>query len=350
MRYYLKKCKAGGYWSCERCIQRGSEKKVEKEFGKTTVTIIQMKDQNAELRTDDDFLTYCSDRPDNKEDNHCTDSVNPSPFHGILPLVTGFVLDPMHTFIAGNFGRRIHGLVSSRSEGQLSSSLKQRIDDRITLYGQCKPLEFDRKLRNLKSAHKYKHHELRNFLLYYLFPVLDGILDEKELNNIVILQHAWLLIGGSSSELIPAEDTAEASSILKLYQQELIECISMTHASQHIVEDVINYKCGVERNAAWMFENIQHIFTRALRTGFKPVAQIRNRFIERYKYRLPTLGNGTVMNCYDLFQEEVEKASFVQNKAQVVTKWKIGKGSNPKSHFPYQLIRLLINFQIMSFC
>jgi hypothetical protein len=150
----------------------------------------------------------------------------------------------------------------------------------------------------------------------------------------MILQQAWLLIGGSSSEPITVEDTAEASSILKLYQQELIEkkipIRYMTHASQHIVEDVINYKCGAERNAAWMFENIQHIFTRALRTGFKPVAQIRNRFIERYKYRLPTLGNGTVMNCYDLFQEEVEKASFVQSKAQVVTKWKIGKGSNPK--------------------
>ena len=59
-------------------------------------------------------------------------------------------------------------------------------------------MEFDRKLRRLSSVAKYKHHELREFLPYYLYAVFKGILSEEWLKNILKLQKGVKLLGGST--------------------------------------------------------------------------------------------------------------------------------------------------------
>lgn len=82
----------------------------------------------------------------------------------------------MHTLDHGAFGRAITGLAYEKNEGKLGVNSLRKVDHRIKLFAKCKPYEFERKLRILSSnAKQYKHHEQRDMLLYYLFPVFKGI-------------------------------------------------------------------------------------------------------------------------------------------------------------------------------
>ena len=130
---------------------------------------------NARLRTDDMFLTYHVN--DFSKDQHLPNSALPSPFLVInFPMVSGFVLDPMHTVYEGAFLKRLVRFVSMASEGNLSKWDLTLIDRRLKYYRKCRPSEFNRYLGSLQDFNYYKAHVLRQFFYYLLFPVIDGIL------------------------------------------------------------------------------------------------------------------------------------------------------------------------------
>ncbi|KZR97460.1 Uncharacterized protein APZ42_007657, partial [Daphnia magna] len=85
MRSYLKRIKGhSGYWSCERCVQKGVSCDINSS-------------------RNEDFLTYC--QSDNCLDEHINSLHDLSPLHKLnFPMVSGFVLEPMHTFYAGCVG------------------------------------------------------------------------------------------------------------------------------------------------------------------------------------------------------------------------------------------------------
>lgn len=174
MRAYLKKCKAhSGYWSCEWCIQEGVPRLVPGNKKQT----IEFRDLNAPPRLDEDFHTYY--KSDECDDEHIANPNNVGPFFEFgFCVVSGFVINPMHTMTGGAFGRRIRGLAFKPNEGKLGSDQLKLVDYRINMFRGCKLIEFDRFLRALTlSGKKYKHHEMRDFVMYYLFPDFDGILD-----------------------------------------------------------------------------------------------------------------------------------------------------------------------------
>lgn len=338
LRYYLKKCKGGGYWGCERCIQRGSNKVVTKTLGATEIESIQFKRTEAPLRKDEDFLTYYSAKSKNVEDNHCSDRVRPSPFYDLLPIVRGFAIDPMHTVYPGNYGRRLIGFRSEIKEGKISVAQLKQVDDRILLFQKCKPWDFDRKVRPLSTCvNKYKHHELRNMLMYYQFPVFHGILDKTDLINIMRLQKGMLLLGGSQTTPVPNENITEASAEFKTYSHDLeekkIPIRYMTHATIHIPEDVKYFKVGVERNAAWVFETFQMFVRKGVRHGNKICEQVRNRLMERFLYLLPSKADGSIITNEEMFEIEVAKHSAKNSNKQIVVDWNPGRG-----HFPTQIL------------
>nr|CAH0112585.1 unnamed protein product [Daphnia galeata] len=92
MRSYLKRVKGhSGYWSCERCVQ-----------------------------ADEDFLSYC--KSDNCPDEHING------LHDISPFIK-----------------------LNHQMGKLSSLQLSQVDQRLALFKMCKPLEFDRHVRNLSK-------------------------------------------------------------------------------------------------------------------------------------------------------------------------------------------------------
>ena len=333
MRTYLKKIKShSGYWSCERCIQKGERRLT---VGKKKKSI-QFLELNAPPRIDIDFLSYCLS--DDCIDDHLVNVLDVSPFIDLglrwrkiyafrcgsgfgrrisWSLVTGFVIDPMHTLTAGAFGRRLVGIASVKKEGKLKPSQLAEVDHRIRLFKSCKPSEFDRYLRSFtKCSSKYKHHELRDFKMYNHFPVFDGILQDDQLANILLLQYSVLLLGAPSP--VKNENIREASVALKKYVQQLIDFSfpirPKTHAIIHLPEDVENYECGLEVNSAYVFENFQGFFRNQILSGNLPVEQLRNRMIERFKYMMPTLTDGTIIDDLTLFNIEVARSEMLHSK------------------------------------
>ncbi|EFX73111.1 hypothetical protein DAPPUDRAFT_325620 [Daphnia pulex] len=216
------------------------------------VEIIQFKELNANKRIDEDFLSYSSDRNDNTEDNHFIDLVNPSPlFLFSYPIIKGFALESMHTLDHGAFGRAITGLAYEKKEGKLDVNSLRKVDHRIKLFAKCKPYEFERKLRILSSnAKQYKHHEQRDMLLYYLFPVFKGILSKEKLENVLLLQYFKLLMGGFEPKPVPEADLVEARRVSRLYNQQQMDSKipirPMTHAIIHMPMTVKTFKSSLK--------------------------------------------------------------------------------------------------------
>ena len=212
----------------------------------------------------------------------------------------------MHTVYPGNYGRRLIGFRSEIKEGKISVALLKKVEDRILLFQKCKPWDFDRKLRPLStSVNKYKHHELRNVLMYYQFPVFQGILDKTDLVNIMRLQKGMMTS--------PKENITEASAEFKIYSRELeakkLPIRYMTHATIQKPEDMDYFQVGVERNAAWVFETFQMFVRKEVRHGNKISEQVRNRLMEQFFYFLPYKADGTIITNEEMFKIEVAKHS-----------------------------------------
>jgi len=227
-------------------------------------------------------------------------------------MVSGFNLDPMHLVFAGGFKRKLKGIVSVTTEGKISPDKLASVDQRLKLFERCKPAEFDRKVRPLSTCvDKYKMHELRDLLMYYLFPVFHGILQDDQLDHMMLLQYAMMLMGEFNQNPVSQNDLDEATRVLKLYVETLKDAncpIRPTdHAMIHMPLDGTYFKCGVECQSAFFYENFYRFFRTILRSGNKPLEQIRNRLIQRSKYLLPTSQDGYILETKDMFRVEVKK-------------------------------------------
>jgi len=339
MRSYLKRVKGhSGYWSCERCVQAGVSRVIHsKGSKKKKKKTIQFLELNAPPRIDEDFLSYC--KSDDCPDEHINGLHDISPFIKLNhPMVSGFSLEPMHTFFAGCAGGRLKGIAFKQNEGKLSSLQLSQVDQRLALFKMCKPLEFDRHVRSLsKCANKYKHHETRDMVMYILISVFSGILQDDKLENLLLLQYSMLLIGGFDSAPISHDNIKKASGVLKLYVQQLIDfgypIRPTTHLASHLPEDASHYKCGVEALSAFVFENFYRFFRNFLASGNLPLEQIRNRLVERSKYLLPTSADGMIIHSSKQFQIELKKIEAKNSGRKIVVKFADWQGTK-KIVFP----------------
>ena len=313
MRSYLKGTKGhGGYWSCDRCIQEGE----------IIRHIMTMKITDAPLRTDRDFHTYHVN--DISIDEHVTHPHRHYPFVDFgFKMVSGFVIDTMHTVHMGSFLRRLEGLASVAREGKLTETELAAVEKRIEFYRHCRPYDFHRHVEKFSGCSKYKAHVLRQFLYYFLFPVFEGILHEDELEHIMLLQYGMMLLGGYETQRqIDSSDISKADAILKRYSSELSElgipCRFVSHLTSHLAEDVSNFKNPIEANSGFDFETFLGFFSDCLRSGNLPIEQIRNRLMEKAKYQLPTTSCGLVIS--NKIQLELEAAKRSSHSVQFVNK------------------------------
>jgi hypothetical protein len=101
-------------WGCDSGIQRGEK----------VQTIIIMTGVGIFLRTDLDFLNYHANNFLIYE--HVMNTFVKMGFN----MVTGFVIDSMHTMISGAFLRRLDGSASNPLEGKLSSTQLAQVEKR----------------------------------------------------------------------------------------------------------------------------------------------------------------------------------------------------------------------------
>ena len=144
MRAYLKRSKGHtGYWACDRCIQKGVG------FKGNAKNIV-LEDIAAPLRKDKDFLKYHVN--DISQDDHL-DPTKESPFVRLnFDRVTGFVIEPMHTFEEGSFGRRLEGFASVPNEGKISKEALTEVNQRIAAFKFWKVNDFDRSVEDFSKC------------------------------------------------------------------------------------------------------------------------------------------------------------------------------------------------------
>ena len=316
MRSFLKRTKGhSGYWCCDRCIQKG-------EMVNRTILL---RNVNAPARTDADFLTYHVN--DYSIDEHLKDPNDVSPFLNVnLPMVSGFVIDPMHTVIEGAFGRRLEGFVFVPAEGKLTSTQIAEANKRIKFFHLCRPYGFDRFVDKLEKCKNYKIHVKRNILYYLLFPLFKGILSENDLEHIMLLQYGMMLLGSFNGEPVPKKRILKAKNILDRYSVELTEreipCRFVSHQVSHVWQDSENFQCGIETLSAFPFESFQVFFRRCIRSGNLQAEQIRNRCVEKSKYQLPTTSCGTIIETkVQLMLEGIKNNSRVLKYCNKGGRW-----------------------------
>ena len=173
------------YYSCERCIQKGS-------YAGGHVALMQT---DATLRTDDGFRLK-SDFGHHK----------PGPTSVIenlgIGLVSCFSLDYMHLVCIGITKRLLNREKSSK---KFETKCHISVEARVTLEASIKnfsthvPSDFSRKLSGGLNALVYwKATELRLFLLYAGIIVLRNILPSEQYNNFLFLSIAFRILLSNS--------------------------------------------------------------------------------------------------------------------------------------------------------
>lgn len=264
-----------GYWSCERCVQCGvaCEHQFRSEkYGREERKHIQFLEVNAPSRTNADFPT--SFNSDDCPDEHLNGHHDLSPFLKYnFPMVSGFVVEPMHTFYAGCVVGRLKSIACKANEGRLCASqlgwswsvidhdqwsLIIQVDQRKKLiYEKFKPYEYDWHVRSLtKCAKKYKHHEIRDMLMYtswsqYLVESCRMI--THKLFYCFCIPCCWSEVSLPPPKKIYIKKRLKFWNVFWTTEKFGYPIRPTTLLSSHLPEDALNYGCGVESLRGFVF-------------------------------------------------------------------------------------------------
>lgn len=98
-----------------------------------------MKNVNPPLRLEDVHLYHVNTV---SVDNHVPYPLTPNSFADFgFNMVTGFVIDSMHTVLLVTFLIRLEGFASNPKEGCLSQEKISKIEGRLKFYRFCRPYE-----------------------------------------------------------------------------------------------------------------------------------------------------------------------------------------------------------------
>ena len=124
------------------------------------------------------------------------------------------------------------------------------------------------------------------------------------------LPYAVQLLGGFNKNPTPPENIEKARTVLKDFIVEHkrlgYPVRFVNHEILHLPDDATTYKCGIERNSAFEFENFLRWFGLLINSGHLPSEQLRNRLIQMNKYTLTTGRDGRILSSFDEFEREAD--------------------------------------------
>lgn len=179
---------------------------------------------------------------------------------------------------------------SSRDVSKVSEWLKES--------NKFSPREFTRETRTLDEMSHWKAIEFRHILLYFGLVVLKGILQPEMYEHFIYL---FCAIRIASCETLVSNDKMRliAKKLLLDYVEMYIDIYGLdsinsnVHNLCHLMDDVERFG-GLRNISAYPFESALYQIKRKLKTGAKPLAQIRNRIIELYSCQVEDRSNQTV--------------------------------------------------------
>ena len=269
------KCIIGhnGYFSCERCIIKG-----------TWNSRITFNDKVLHpQRSEEDFQKY------SYEDHQ----VNQSPLVNIegFPCIKGFPLDYMHLICLGVMKRILVFLRQGPRQCRLSVQQLKEISYRlITLDGKM-PAEFSRQPRSLDKLDRWKATEFRQLLLYTGPLVFKGIFHKDHYQHFLALHVAMSILLNENDEIRNFYLNFAKELLVffvmnadKFYGDTFV--VYNVHALLHLHEDAEHFNCSLNQVSAFKFENYMQQLKRRVTNGRSPVAQIAKRLSEKRSTKL----------------------------------------------------------------
>ena len=130
-------------------------------------------------------------------------------------------------------------------------------------------------------------------------------------------------MGGFEPKPVREADLVEARRVSRLYNQQQMDSKipirPMTHAIIHMPDDCENFQVQSESISAYVFENFMRFFRNVFTSGYMPLEQLINRLYERYKYRLNTTEDGSIINNKVEFDIQVKKWEMKHSNQKIVT-------------------------------
>jgi hypothetical protein len=271
MRSYLKQIIShSGYYSCERCKQKG-------EYWGGHVALLET---NSSLRTDETFKLKAD------FNHHLPDKTSPLQITLNFPMVTHFVLDYMHLTCIGVMKRLLLRWKSSKQNQKkchLSRHQKVSLENVLVVLSKHVPSDFPRKFESgYQHISYWKASEYRLMMLYIgsvLFAHNFFPKDNYKHFLKLLVSMRILLTEGMSSNITVVQDILKSfiEDSKVIYGNSIISY--NIHSLLHLPDDYILFG-NLENISAFPFESYlgTHI-KRSVRSGFKPLHQIARHVI-----------------------------------------------------------------------
>lgn len=277
-RCFLKYTKGhGGYGACERCDDPGIRLE-----GRLTYP-----DCNSKERKDESFRARV-------DSEHHTGF---SPLLKIKPkinMITMFILDYMHLACNGVMLKLLWEFwINGKRQFKLGEKAVKEMSRRLAHLKKYIPLEFQRKIRTVKCANKWKATELRFFLLYC------GPLILKYLIRTILYKHFLLL--HAAFRILCSDLFRIKAWLAKIYLRKFVKAMSILYGPQtiimnihnllHVADDAVNMGCNLSKISAFPFENCLGKMRKSVRTPNKPLPQACRRIEEKQNFqnRVPAI-------------------------------------------------------------
>lgn len=262
-----------GYSACSKCTQTGVRYENRIVFS----------DKIETRRTDETF-----GNPFSLDDDHYRGTTILSELG--IGLVSRLPLESMHLIYLGVVKKLLNLWVGGKPKYiKLSSFQVSTISDRLQSLRFHICSEFNRQSRSLVELPRWKATELRQFLLYTGYIVLQNILPSEYLKHFLTLQCAVTIY---SSDKLIRDYGNYANQLLEyfvvqfsnLYGRENL--VYNIYGLLHVHEDVKEFG-NLNNYSAFAFENYLGVLKRLKRGGFSSLSQVCRRLSERDTFRTP---------------------------------------------------------------
>lgn len=258
-----------GYHSCTKCTVPGIR------IANRTV----FHGVNYELRSDFTFRNRIHRNHHHSDD---TTMIERLP----IDCVKMVPVDPMHNIYLGVMKQLLLlWICHKRMPYSMSAKNIRLLSERILHIAKQLPSEFCRAPRPLKLLKRFKATEFRQFVLYTMVIVLEGLIPLKYYNHFLKL-HCAVRILSTPDDCIRNNTLAHdlitdfVKEFGKLYGYQ--NSSFNVHSLLHLSQDVLNFGCTLDSYSAFKFENFLQYLKKLNRSNYRVLEQIRNRFFEKF--------------------------------------------------------------------
>lgn len=197
-------------------------------------------------------------------------------------IIDGFNSDYLHNLCTGTMRYMDSLWTDSKNNSEpfyISKHNQRMLSERLESIQPCKFIS--RKPRSISDFAIFKAVELRNQIIYFLYPCAEDIISEKYLNH-------FLLLSSSVYSLLSTNLTAHE---LQCIHADLIQfvkdfetfygkkhCVMNMHLLTHLVQNVINWG-PLWAQSTFVFEHMNGVLGKYVRGTRYPIHQIASKYI-----------------------------------------------------------------------